>query len=99
MLLVVFCIGSAFQCGAERLAHLIVGRAIGGLGVGAGARAGGRTPIGGHRAGSTQPSEAVINLRNQVAELTASLEGLEKERDFYFSKVCFRYDQDIISCR
>ncbi|TFY61333.1 hypothetical protein EVJ58_g4585 [Rhodofomes roseus] len=32
---VVFCIGSAFQCGAERLAHLVVGRAIGGLGVGA----------------------------------------------------------------
>ena len=61
----------------------------GGLGVGGGtgSRAGGRTPIGGHRAGSTQPSEAVLNLRNQVAELTASLEGLEKERDFYFAKV------------
>lgn len=35
VLLAVFCIGSAFQCGAESLLHLIVGRAIGGLGVGA----------------------------------------------------------------
>ncbi|KAH9920932.1 MFS monosaccharide transporter [Fomitopsis serialis] len=32
---VVFCVGSAFQCGADSLAHLVVGRAIGGLGVGA----------------------------------------------------------------
>jgi hypothetical protein len=32
---VVFCIGSGFQCGAQTLTHIIVGRAIGGLGVGA----------------------------------------------------------------
>ncbi|GBE80765.1 MFS glucose transporter mfs1 [Sparassis crispa] len=32
---VVFCIGSAFQFGAQTLNHLILGRAIGGLGVGA----------------------------------------------------------------
>ncbi|GLB37892.1 putative major facilitator superfamily, sugar transporter (TC 2.A.1.1) family protein [Lyophyllum shimeji] len=32
---VVFCIGSAFQCGAQSLSHLFVGRAIGGVGVGA----------------------------------------------------------------
>ncbi|KAG7091343.1 hypothetical protein E1B28_010386 [Marasmius oreades] len=31
----VFCIGSAFQCGATRLGHLFLGRAIGGVGVGA----------------------------------------------------------------
>ena len=52
-----------------------------------GARAGGRTPIGGHRAGSTQPNEAVQLLQNQVKDLSAHLEGLEKERDFYFEKV------------
>jgi len=56
------------------------------LGVGAG-RAGGRTPVGGHRAGSTQP-EAVLQLQGQVKELSTHLEGLEKERDFYFEKVC-----------
>ncbi|KAF8058682.1 general substrate transporter [Lyophyllum atratum] len=32
---VVFCIGSAFQCGAQSLSHLFIGRAIGGIGVGA----------------------------------------------------------------
>lgn len=31
----VFCIGSTLQCAAEALPHLIIGRAIGGLGVGA----------------------------------------------------------------
>ncbi|KAK0460113.1 CH domain-containing protein [Desarmillaria tabescens] len=52
-----------------------------------GARAGGRTPIGGHRAGSTQPNEAVQLLQNQVKDLSSHLEGLEKERDFYFEKL------------
>jgi microtubule-associated protein, RP/EB family len=52
-----------------------------------GTRAGGRTPVGGHRAGSTQPNEAVQNLQNQLREMSTHLEGLEKERDFYFSKV------------
>ena len=56
-----------------------------GLGV-SGSRAGGRTPISGHRASSTTPSE-VHRLENQIKEMTATLEGLEKERDFYFSKV------------
>jgi MFS family permease len=32
---VVFCVGSAFQCLANSLFHLIIGRAIGGVGVGA----------------------------------------------------------------
>ena len=32
---VIFCIGSAFQCGAQTLSHLFIGRALGGLGVGA----------------------------------------------------------------
>ncbi|PPQ67903.1 hypothetical protein CVT24_003166 [Panaeolus cyanescens] len=55
------------------------------LGVG-GARAGGRTPVGGLRSGSAQP-EVVQQLQSQVKELTAHLEGLEKERDFYFEKL------------
>lgn len=49
------------------------------------ARAGGRTPVGG-RAGSAQP-EVVQQLRAQVQEMSTHLEGLEKERDFYFEKV------------
>ncbi len=49
-------------------------------------RAGGKTPIGGHRAGS-QPNEAVLNLQAQLKEMSTHLEGLEKERDFYFAKV------------
>ncbi|KAF8920348.1 calponin homology domain-containing protein [Mucidula mucida] len=56
------------------------------LGVGAG-RAGGRTPISGHRSASTQPNEAVQLLQTQVKDLSAHLEGLEKERDFYFEKL------------
>ncbi|KAK1227922.1 hypothetical protein PQX77_009061 [Marasmius sp. AFHP31] len=31
----VFCIGSAFQCGASSLSHIFIGRAVGGVGVGA----------------------------------------------------------------
>ncbi|KAG5643829.1 hypothetical protein DXG03_009606 [Asterophora parasitica] len=50
-------------------------------------RAGGRTPIGGHRAGSALPNEAVQHLQTQVKELSTHLEGLEKERDFYFEKL------------
>ncbi|KAG7444070.1 microtubule binding protein [Guyanagaster necrorhizus] len=56
-------------------------------GLGTSARAGGRTPIGGHRAGSTQPNEAVQHLQNQIKDLSSHLEGLEKERDFYFEKL------------
>jgi len=33
--LVVFCVGSALQCGARRFGDLVLGRAIGGFGVGA----------------------------------------------------------------
>lgn len=60
----------------------------GGLSTG-GSRSGGKTPIGGHRAGSTQPHNdaAVLHLQNQVKELSTHLEGLEKERDFYFEKL------------
>ncbi|PIL34865.1 hypothetical protein GSI_02652 [Ganoderma sinense ZZ0214-1] len=61
-------------------------RTTGGLHAGV-ARAGGRTPVSGHRAGSTQPSEAVQNLQTQLREMNAHLEGLEKERDFYFAKL------------
>ncbi|GBE85460.1 Microtubule integrity protein [Sparassis crispa] len=50
-----------------------------------GARPRGRTPVGG-RAGSTQPNE-VQNLQTQLREMSGHLEGLEKERDFYFSKL------------
>jgi len=56
------------------------------LGVGGG-RAGGRTPVGGHRSGSAQPNEMVHQLQTQVQELSGHLEGLEKERDFYFEKL------------
>jgi microtubule-associated protein, RP/EB family len=48
---------------------------------------GGKTPVGGYRSGSTQPNEAVQHLQMQVKELSSHLEGLEKERDFYFEKV------------
>ncbi|TEB27397.1 EB1 domain-containing protein [Coprinellus micaceus] len=51
------------------------------------ARAGGRTPLGGYRSGSSMSNEAVQQLQTQVTDLTGQLEGLEKERDFYFEKV------------
>ncbi|KAG6831443.1 hypothetical protein H0H87_005115 [Tephrocybe sp. NHM501043] len=69
------------------VAPLATGRsASGNLSVG-GARAGGKTPIGGHRSGSAQSNETVLLLQNQVKELSTHLEGLEKERDFYFEKL------------
>ena len=33
--LVVFCLGSVFQCAATSLVHIFIGRAVGGIGVGA----------------------------------------------------------------
>lgn len=30
-------------------------------------------------------------LTNQMGEMKLSVEGLEKERDFYFNKVCFLF--------
>ena len=59
--------------------------------VAAGVRSGGKTPIGGHRAGSSSAvnHEQVLGLQAQLKEMSAHLEGLEKERDFYFAKVRF----------
>ena len=50
-------------------------------------RAGGRTPVGGHRAGSAMSNEAVHHMQEQLKEMSSHLDGLEKERDFYFAKV------------
>ena len=47
----------------------------------------GKTPVGGPRAASAT-QEQVMQLRAQVTELSTHLEGLERERDFYFAKVC-----------
>lgn len=46
----------------------------------------GKTPIGGPRAASAT-NELVMNLRAQNSEMSQHLEGLERERDFYFAKV------------
>jgi len=53
-------------------------------------RSGGRTPIGGARSTSSNASvshELVANLQAQLREVTVNTEGLEKERDFYFTKL------------
>jgi len=68
------------------MAPLPSARSGGNLGISSG-RAGGKTPIGGHRTGSAQSNEAVTHLQTQVRELSSHLEGLEKERDFYFAKL------------
>jgi RP/EB family microtubule-associated protein len=69
------------------MAPLATGRSGSSSTLSVGGRAGGKTPVGGHRAGSAQPNEAVHNLQTQLREMGTHLEGLEKERDFYFSKV------------
>ncbi|TFY73047.1 hypothetical protein EWM64_g10965, partial [Hericium alpestre] len=51
---------------------------------------GGKTPVGGHRAGSAMSTanlEQVHALQAQNRELSTLMEGLEKERDFYFEKL------------
>ena len=53
----------------------------------AGGRVGGRTPVSGHRSASAQPNEAIQGLQAQLKEMSTHMEGLEKERDFYFAKV------------
>lgn len=65
-------------------------RPVGGTKLAAGTpnRSGGRTPLGGRASANSGVShEVVANLRAQIQELTASTEGLEKERDFYFAKL------------
>ncbi|KAJ7051780.1 calponin homology domain-containing protein [Mycena amicta] len=69
-----------------------VGRSMGAGGAGgtraasSTGRAATRTPVSGHRSGT--PNDATINALNaQVRELTGHIEGLEKERDFYFEKL------------
>ena len=47
----------------------------------------GRTPVGGTRVPSAQAQEQIMALQNEVKEYRTSLEGLEKERDFYFAKL------------
>lgn len=71
------------------IAPLAPARGGGGGGLSAGARSGGKTPVGGHRTGSSAAvhQEQVHNLQAQLKEVSAHLEGLEKERDFYFAKV------------
>lgn len=59
-------------------------------GLSATGRSGGKTPISGHRAGSTQPNEAIQSLQTQLRDMSTHMEGLEKERDFYFAKVPIR---------
>ncbi|KAH7099167.1 calponin homology domain-containing protein [Auriculariales sp. MPI-PUGE-AT-0066] len=50
----------------------------------------GKTPVGGARvagAGSAAAQAELATLQAQMREMTSNLEGLEKERDFYFSKL------------
>ncbi|KAJ7098518.1 calponin homology domain-containing protein [Mycena belliarum] len=48
----------------------------------------GKTPVGGARSHTPTASAAQLQaLQGQVRELTTHLEGLEKERDFYFEKL------------
>ena len=73
------------------LAPIASSRAVNTPGV-PGSRSGGKTPIGGHRTGSASAMnhEQVAGLQAQLKEMSTHLEGLEKERDFYFAKVTLR---------
>jgi len=68
------------------IAPIGTSRSGGHLAPSAPSRTGGRTPIGGHRAPSTESSQ-VHALNAQLKEMGTHLEGLEKERDFYFEKL------------
>ncbi|CAE6447637.1 unnamed protein product [Rhizoctonia solani] len=46
-----------------------------------------KTPVGGARTGSAAGGEQLAAAQQQVKEMSAHLEGLEKERDFYFAKL------------
>lgn len=46
----------------------------------------GKTPVGGPKVPSAN-AEQIAHLTAQMREMSAHLEGLEKERDFYFSKL------------
>ncbi|CAE6479352.1 unnamed protein product [Rhizoctonia solani] len=49
--------------------------------------AGRKTPVGAGRTGSAAGGAELQAARDQIKELSAHLEGLEKERDFYFAKL------------
>lgn len=51
----------------------------------------GKTPVGGTKV--TQSNVELLALQNQIAEMHLQMEGLEKERDFYFAKVCFHWSR------
>jgi RP/EB family microtubule-associated protein len=55
--------------------------------LGGGAPVRGKTPVGSRRPGSATPAAEVAALHAQIRELSTHMEGLEKERDFYFAKV------------
>jgi microtubule-associated protein, RP/EB family len=63
-------------------------------------RSGGKTPVSGHRTGSASAvnHEQVLGLQAQLKEMSTHLEGLEKERDFYFAKVVF-YPASFYPCQ
>ncbi|KAF8326990.1 calponin homology domain-containing protein [Cantharellus anzutake] len=50
-------------------------------------RAATRTPSGVRAGSSAASNEFVLNLQNQLREANVQMEGLEKERDFYFAKL------------
>ncbi|KAJ2936828.1 hypothetical protein H1R20_g235, partial [Candolleomyces eurysporus] len=52
-----------------------------------GNKASSRSPLGGSRSASASSNEGVQQLQAQVGELNGQLEGLEKEREFYFQKL------------
>ncbi|GAB1525632.1 microtubule integrity protein mal3 [Rhizoctonia solani] len=64
-------------------------RAGPGLAASTSARAsvGRKTPVGSARSGSATGGAELVAAQKQVQELSAHLEGLEKERDFYFAKL------------